>query len=398
MRSSTLEQSTSPIKHVVVIMQENRTFDNLFNGFPGADSAQSGMNEGLMVTLTPVPLAETVDMGHSHVAWWRAWDGGKMDGFADKNAKNPLYPYSYVPVSEIQPYWKLASRYALADRMFQSNTGPSFVAHQYMIAAQSGNASENPNNSAWGCDAPAGTTVALLGPNGTDLPGVFPCFDYNTIADLLDQAGMTWRYYAPSDNKTGSVFSAFEAIHHIFFGKDWTNDVISPQTQVLTDIAKGDLAQVTWIIPDWMHSDHPGNNSNEGPDWVASIVNAIGASKFWDSTAILITWDDWGGWYDHVMPPTVDNMGPGFRVPLIVVSPYAKHGYVSHQNYETSSLLTYIEKNFGLPNLGERDQTAGDFADCFDYSQSVKPYAEIRTRVGVESLLRESPTGWPDDD
>jgi len=113
-------------------------------------------------------------------------------------------------------------------------------------------------------------------------------------------------------------------------GSEWASRDISPQTQVLTDIANGNLAQVTWIVPDWAHSDHPGNNSSEGPDWVASIVNAIGASPFWNSTAILINWDDWGGWYDHVPPQTIDSMGPGFRVPLIVVSPYAKHGYVSH--------------------------------------------------------------------
>jgi len=283
--------------------------------------------------------------------------------------------------------------------MFQSNTGPSFAAHQYMIAGESGEADEDPSSIIWGCDSPAGATVALVGPNGTDLPGVFPCFDYQTMADLLDAEGIWWRYYAPADvTGRGSPFSAYEAIRQIFYGSDWTNNVISPQTRVLTDIANGELAQVTWIVPDLAHSDHPGSGSSEGPDWVASIVNAVGASPFWNSTAIFIAWDDWGGWYDHVPPPSIDNMGPGFRVPLIVVSPYAKHGYISHQVHESSGFLTFIEKNFGLPDLGTRDANADDFSDCFDYTQPLTPYTQIKTKVSAETLLQEEPTGPPDDD
>lgn len=390
--------ATSPIQHVVVIMQENRTFDNLFNGFPGADSAQSGMSQGTPVQLTAVPLAESTDLDHAHRAWWRAWDHGKMDGFADSTAQDPMYAYSYVRPRDIAAYWNLARTYTLSDRMFQSNTGPSFPAHQYMIAGQSGGAAEAPSASPWGCDAPAGTTVPLVGPEGGDLPGPFPCFDYQTIGDVLDQAGISWRYYSPTALNDRSAYTGFEAIRHIFYGQDWDSNVISPQTTVLTNIAEGHLAHVTWVVPDLAHSDHPGNNSSEGPDWVASIVNAIGASRFWNSTAIFITWDDWGGWYDHVAPNQLDNMGPGFRVPLIVVSPYAKHGYVSHQAAETASLLTYIEKNFRLSSLKARDATASDLSDCFDYRQEVKPFTAIPTRVTVQRLLSERPTGLPDDD
>ncbi len=392
--------SSYPIKHIVVIMQENRSFDNFFHGFPGADSAQSGMDKGTIVPLSPVPLAETYDLDHTHPGWWNAWDNGLMDGFAQAQTNPPLAAYSYVPSSQIQPYWTMATQYTLADRTFQSNTGTSFIAHQYMVAAQSGDADENPSptSAPWGCDAPAGTTVQLIGPNGTDLPGVFPCFDYQTMADLLDAKGITWRYYAPANGPpSNTTSSAYEAIRHIFYGNEWKSNNISPQTQVLTDIANGDMAQVTWIVPDWLHSDHPGNNSDEGPDWVASIVNAVGASPFWNSTAILIMWDDWGGWYDHVVPQSIDNMGPGFRVPLIVVSPYAKHGYVSHQVYETASLLTFMERNFGLPNLGARDATANDLFDCFDYSQKPTPFIAIQAKVAADRLLHEKPSGLPDD-
>jgi phospholipase C len=210
---------------------------------------------------------------------------------------------------------------------------------------------------------------------------------------------MTWRYYAPANAlPADSTASAYEAIDHVFYGNKWSSNNISPQTQVLSDIANGELAQVTWIVPDWLHSDHPGNNSNEGPDWVASIVNTIGASPFWNSTAIFINWDDWGGFYDHVAPQSIDNMGPGFRVPLIVVSPFAKHGYVSHQVFETASLVSFTEKNFGLPSLGARDAMANDLSDCFDYSQEPMPFVAIRTKVSVETLLREKPSGLPDTD
>ncbi len=390
--------TTTPIKHVVIIMQENRTVDNLFYGFPGADTVQSGLDGTTVVPMMPVDLGSTMVPNNSHFSFWKEWDHGKMDGFAKTGTTPTTLPYAYVPPSQIQEYWTLASEYTLSDETFQSGTGPSFPAHQYMIAAQSGTADEDPVGNIWGCDATPSTTVALVGPNGTDLPGVFPCFDYQTVADLLDTAGISWRYYTPQATNVGGDSTAFEAIKHIFYGSDWTTKVIYPQTQILKDIPAGQLAAVTWVIPDFNHSDHAGT-PGEGPSWVAQVVNAIGNSKFWSTTAILINWDDWGGWYDHVVPPVVDNsMGMGFRVPLIVVSPYAKHGYVSHVQYETASLVTYIEKNFGLPDLGQRDAVAGDLSDCFDFTQKPAKFNNIATRISVQQLLSEPYSGPPDTD
>jgi phospholipase C len=150
-------------------------------------------------------------------------------------------------------------------------------------------------------------------------------------------------------------------------------------------------------VPAFANSDHPGAPA-QGPDWVASVVNAIGASPYWDSTAIFVAWDDWGGWYDHVAPPQVDAMGLGFRVPVIVVSPYAKRGYVSHVTHESSGFLRYIEEVFGLPSLGTRDSIADDFNDCFDYTQTPKAYAAIATHHSVDFFLKQKPSGPPDDD
>jgi phospholipase C len=384
-----------PIQHIVVIMQENRSFDNLFHGFPGADTAQTGLDQGVAVALRPTPLGNGPDLDHTHTGWWKQWDGGKMDNFA---ISGTLLPYSYILPEEIAPYWTLARQFTLGDRMFQSNTGPSFVAHQYMIAGQSAKASENPSGGVWGCDAKPDARVPLLGPNGTDLPGIYPCFDYQTMADLLDARGITWRYYAPgSGTDRFFILSAYQAIRHIRFGPDWPVKVTSPETRVLTDIANGDLAQVTWIVPAFNNSDHPGAPA-QGPDWVGDIVNAIGASKYWNSTTIFIAWDDWGGFYDHVPPPQTDDMGLGFRVPVIVVGPYARRGYVSHVTHEASGFLRYMEEVFGLPSLGTRDRNADDFHDCFDMTQPPAPYAPVKTNHSAEFFLKQKPSGPPDDD
>jgi phospholipase C len=139
------------------------------------------------------------------------------------------------------------------------------------------------------------------------------------------------------------------------FGGDWAKAIV-PQTQVLKDIANKDLAQVSWVIPPGQDSDHAAVNDGTGPSWVASIVNAIGNSDYWSNTAIIITWDDWGGWYDHVPPPAIyDQYEYGFRVPLIVVSPYARQRYVSHVTHDFGSVLKFIEEAFGLPSLGYAD-------------------------------------------
>ncbi len=230
--------SSAPIKHVVVIMQENRTFDNFFHGFSrrrfGAERHEQRHSRAAIAC----PAGRNVrSEDHTPIPpGGRPGTTAKWMDLRRLQTNPPLAASSYVPPSQIQPYWTLATRYTLADRMFQSNTGTSFTAHQYMIAGQSGQADEDPfpNTAPWGCDAPAGTTVTLVGPNGTDLPGVFPCFDYQTMADLLDARGLTWRYYAPANSTPdGSTSSAYEAIRHIFYGAEWQSNNISPQTQVL---------------------------------------------------------------------------------------------------------------------------------------------------------------------
>jgi len=179
--------------------------------------------------------------------------------------------------------------------------------------------------------------------------------------------------------------------------------LIAPQNRVLTDAQFGTLASVSWVTPTKEDSDHPGSHSDTGPSWVASIVNAIGKSQYWDSTAIIVLWDDWGGFYDNAVPPQLDFRGLGIRVPCLIISAYAKQGYVSHTRYEDGSILRFMEQAFHLPPLGPTadgytDTRAQSIADSFDFTQSPRPFRPIRARYPIERFLREPPSDEPVDD
>ncbi len=405
------------IKHVVFVIQENRSLDNLFNGFPGADTVTYGRrHDNSVISLHPTSLNVPVDVDHARQTFLNSYNGGRMNGFDLIGTVPPQgtgdFPYAYVPQSETKPYWALAHEFTLADRTFASVGGPSFPAHQYLIAGTSGSAIDNPNQTAadifwWGCDSPSGTWVREIGRDGrADGPRVFPCFDYRTFADVLDEHQVSWRSYAPTANDLGSIWSAFDAVHHIRYGPDWNEKVITPQTRVLTDISADALPAVSWVTPDFRSSDHEtygigGHRQAErtdlGPEWVATVVNAIGRSRLWENTVVIVIWDDWGGWYDHVRPPQLDAMGLGFRVPMIVVSPYAKHAYVSHVQHEFGSLLKFAEEVFGLPSLGTTDARADDLNDCFDFTQAPQPYVPIATATSAAEFLAMPPSNVPPD-
>jgi len=404
------------IQHVVVIFQENRTPDNLFHGLSNADIANSGLNShGQMVPLAPVSLKANHDLDHSHRAFVAMYDGGKMDG-ADKvvvtcfkkvNCPPPNPQFVYVNPSEASPYLRLAEQYTFGDRMFQTNQGPSFPAHQFIIAGTSAPtatsellAAENPywaNNAIFdtGCTAPPSERVNMINPSGDESLRQYPCFEHLTLMDLLDAKGISWRYYTPS---AGFIWTGPNAIRHLRFGPDWHRNVILKPTQVLKDIGNGQLPAVSWVIPPGQASDHPGDDGS-GPSWVASIVNAIGTSPYWSNTAIFITWDDWGGFYDHVAPPIYNSYEYGFRVPLIVVSPYAKAHYVSHVTHDFGSILSFIEENFELASLGYADSRADNLSDCFDLNQVPLKFQTIAAPLKAQHFFDDQtlPTD-PDND
>jgi phospholipase C len=371
------------INHVVIIVQENRSFDNLFNGYPGADTVSIGKTKnGQTIPLQVYPLEGTGDLDHGHKGFQIDYDGGLMDGWDGEgwahNLMPPNAPYSYVPQTETVPLWTMAQQYVLSDRMFESVTGPSYPNHQYLIAGQSAFAIGNPTSpEPWGCDSLPGTTVDVLDKSGNEVTGPFPCFDYPTLADNLLARGKLFRYY--TGHMTGG-WNGYDAISHIRYNPTlWAKPYFRfPSATILKDIpANIRFAEVTWVVPANANSDHSGSGFNTGPAWVASVVNAIGNSKYWNTTVIFVVWDDWGGWYDHVSPPQLDNMGLGFRVPLLVISPYAKTGYISHNQHEFGSILKFTEETFGLPSLGNTDARADDLVDCFDFTQTPRAFVPI---------------------
>ena len=419
--TNTSSLMTSPIKHVIIVVQENRSLNTLFMNYPGAITSTTGQTiTGDTVPLTQVNLEDGIDIGHGHLAYVSEYQNGKMNGFNTISYFQPkgggpatgagLYPYAYVNPAETAPYWQLAQQYTLGDEMFPTESSGSFTAHQDLIAGgDSLDANDTlvdfPSTIPWGCDAPVGTYTDLLHPDGTiTFDGPFPCFKYRTIADSLDAANVSWKYYAPKINSTpalsdvgGEIWTAFDAISSVRYGPDW-NNISSPETNVLSDIQNGNLASVSWVIPDFKNSDHSDSASNTGPSWVTSIVNTVGQSKYWDSTAIVVVWDDWGGWYDPVAPPQLDYVGLGFRVPMLVISPYAKHGYVDHHVYEFGSILKYVENNFGLASIGTTDARSTSIINAFDYSQTPKPFSIIQAQYSARQILSVPPSYQPPDE
>ncbi len=399
--------SKGKIQHVVIIIQENRSFNNLFYRFRGATTQKYGFNTaGEKIELKPIGLATNWDIDHSSAAFFAACNGTgsipgtncRMNGF-DKESwgcyrycPNPNPPYSYVPHSETKPYFALAKQYVLADQMYASNfDGSSFVSHQYIIAAQSEAAVNYPP--IWGCEGGYGDFVQKVGPNRQIPDGrEEPCFDDTSLGQEADNAGISWAYYAVAIRPGGfGLWSAYQANQYVYNGPDWSKNVISPPSAFLNDVSNGNLRQISWVTPTCANSDHAGCNSATGPQWVASLVNAIGQSKYWNNTAIFIFWDDYGGWYDPAPPAYVDYDGLGIRVPMIIVSAYAKKGYVSHVHYEHGSILKFVENQFGLGRLSASDTRAkSPGRDCFDFSKPPRKFKVIPTVLGKQYFTHQA--------
>jgi len=399
----------------VIILQENRTLNNIFHGFPGANTTSVGYNtNGHSVTLHETRLMVPYDPGHEYGNWLTEYNGGLMDGFDREGADagNPPkdFAYAYAAQRDVQPYWDLAAEGVLADEFFADHRSQSYAGHLFPIAGASGPisaqepdyyVSENPDSGA-GCDD-IGTGQAIDILTGVENKKYHTCFDFQTIADVLTAGGKSWRYYVDSDS-VSSIVDGYDSIRHIRNNpKQWAN-VVSPSTQVVADAQNGNLANVSWVIGPYADSDHAGQKvpSSNGPSWVGGLMNAIGESPSWGTTAILFTYDDWGGWYDAVPPPTSFNaFGPGFRLPLVVVSPYAHRGLVDHNVHYMGSILHYIETNFGLGSLGTSDSRSDDLRSVFNYTQHPLKYRHVKTKQSLPSLLAQphapAPRGFARD-
>ncbi|HAH01346.1 MAG TPA: hypothetical protein DCL75_21430 [Ktedonobacter sp.] len=335
---------TTLITHAVIIMMENHTFDNYFGRFPGAN----GRND--------LPLASNPprgDLDHTSPAAYAAMDHGAMDEF-------PAEGYVQYTKDDIPNYWAYAQQFGLSDNFFTSMASSSTPNHIAMVTAQSGgiDTTSTPKS----CNSTQNTLAYSKDEQDNHL-WTFPCYNVNSLPQILQNNGVSWKYYS-----TGGNWDAPGFIQNL---SGSANDIQNPN-QFNTDVQSGKLADVSWVTPPPGQSDHPAQLLQLGQNFVTKIVTNIMNSSYWSNTAIFLTWDDWGGWYDHVPPPQTDAFGLGPRTPLIVISPYAKPGYISHAQGEFASFDKFVEENWNLPNLGQRDALAqtSDLMDFFDFQQA----------------------------
>ena len=380
-----------PIKHIIIIMQENRSFDEYFGTYPGVNGIPPGValttSPGSTQTVSPYLETNRNPAGgpHSWEAAHESYDNGKMDGFVWTSGPNAMgyYDYHVLPY-----YWTYASNYVLFDNFFESVLSYSLPAHLYLVAGQS-----------------AGYVTGKAP----------PVFDVKTIMDELKPAGISWKYYVgttfPGQFSPALMNEDPDPTDNWVIGSTWLNTTSDaggatdtpqlaatadtpayglwnplphianvmndpqllshdvPGYEFYNDIQSGNLPQVSWIMPSMLVSEHPNAGPQPGQKYVVGLVNRIMQSQYWQDSAIFVLWDDWGGFYDHVAPPMVDQYGLGFRVPALLISPYARQNYVSHQLYEFSSFLTLIEDQFGLKPLTNRDSSANRFYNEFNFNQ-----------------------------
>jgi phospholipase C len=419
-----------PIKHVVIVIQENRSFDDLFATFPGADGTKVGKAAAMppairqncpspivkptTVPLKQVALATSLDIDHIYSGYLKELDHGKMDGFDligsganGSSAPACLYAYQHVNPADVAPYWDIARQYVLADHTFQTQGSSSFTAHQDLIAGGTDISDtqaliDNPSYFPWGCDANKTVRTSVINRYSGKVytNGPFPCLLYSTMRDLLDAKSVSWKFYAlPVEKGSGGpgIWSAFDAIRAVRYSREWHTNVTRSNLQFFKDISQQRLPAVAWITPDAVNSDHPAEKSDTGPSWVASIVNAVGHSRYWNSTAVVVLWDDWGGFYDHVLPPRPRNWqgGPGFRVPMLIVSPYVK-ARVDHTTYTFGGILHFIEDVWDLGSLG-KDDTSTSIGTAFDFKMHARKFKTIPSKYSLDFFMHQKPSGEPPD-
>jgi phospholipase C len=379
--------AATPISHIIFIIKENRSFDSMFGTFPGVNGATTYTDAtGHIRPLSHQPDHLTSDIDHSHAGYLKAFDHGKLDKFstlagAIQNGADEADSQLYQ--GDIPNYWSYAKTFTIADNFFSTVSGPTFPNHLYTIAGEDANVDTIPKTGPglpWGCDTPAQYTVEQRFPDGSTKM-VPPCFNFPTLADLLDTAHISWKYYV----YPGSFLDTYDAIKHIRYGPDW-NTHRSNWTNFASDATAGHLPAVSWLLLPFASSEHPPHSVCQGENVTIQQINAVmGNSSLWSSTAIVLAWDDFGGFYDHVVPPVGPNpqINYGGRVPAIIISPYAKPKYVDHTMYTFPSLLKFTEDTYGLPSLTGMDSQSidgqmNDMFNAFNFSQA--PLAPLKLK------------------
>jgi phospholipase C len=377
-----LPAGINKIDHVIYVVQENRSFDNYFGTFPGADGFPPDTClpklPGSAACVRPFHMPKgqpACDLSHEWEVAHAAYDAGRMDGFVW--AEGTAYTMGYYDERDIPNYWDYARHYTLCDRFFSSLNGPSLPNHLYTVAAQSGGLVVNV------------FTIRAVDEAMDDADG----FSFATMVNLFSKAKISWKYYVETqpvpappgpyqptarsasnefpDPKKFSLWNPLPAFGEIRRDPDTMAHLVDLK-EYFNDLTHGSLPEVSWITPDFNDSEHPPEPTApvaQGMWYVTHLLNALMQSPYWKDTVVFLTWDDYGGFYDHVPPPLMDAFGYGPRVPTIVISPYAKPGYISHEAYDFTSPLKFIEERFNLPHLTPRDHHANDMQDAFDFNQ-----------------------------
>jgi phospholipase C len=399
---------STPIEHIVIIVKENRSFDHYFGKFKGADGATTAkLSDGTIIDLKKAP--KEVDASKVKIGWGAsttAVNNGAMNGFDKVDGIGMDETFCQYDSTDLPNYYVYANNYALCDKFFTPSHGPSFCNHLFLVAGQAGGAVGNPEDPnagfidkyrnyiyPWGWSAPDNITVATLSGNR-----IIPHFNFTTIIDKIKEKGLTWREFCPilkwiAPDKVEYKYSRFGMIKHIYESSEFNTNIqnLDQFENVINSsgLANYTIFSNTFAVPPAylstvsaflqtgsslpLTSEHPPLGTCIGEDYTVTIINKIMNSQYWNSTAIIVFWDDYGGFYDHVAPPQIDTYGLGIRVPCLIISPYVKKG-VQSQQFEFSSINKFIKTIFSTNGfLSSRDSLANDMISCFDFNQTPLP-------------------------
>ena len=380
----------TPIKHLIFVMQENHTFDNYFGTYPGADGIPANTRMPIDPAnpqagyVEPWRIGETTiqDLSHNGQAFRLQFNGGRMDSFVsglNTLRENGRISMGYYDDRDIPYYWNLADHYVLFDRFFSSAPAGSFVNHVYSVAGT----------------APGSENPLVDATEMNKLP---------TIFDRLQAAGIPWKFYVqnydPSINYRhveGVGARDSQVIWVPLLNQDRFIDDpelaghIVDLKQYYSDLQQGTLPAVSYIVPSGK-SEHPPQYPRGGERFVKGLLQELMRSSAWESSAFLLAYDDWGGWYDHVSPPPVDATGYGLRVAALLVSPYAREAYIDHTTLDFTSALKFIENNWGVAPLASRDAAANDLASAFDFAQPPRPPQFLPLAREAIAPVKHAPT------
>jgi phospholipase C len=399
-QAGTAAPAATKIEHVVIISKENRSFDHYFGKLPGVNgTTMANKSDGTTVPLAAAkdPLGPPGDVDHNNAAFNTAYNGGQMNGFdlEGRAYANDGYPNALSQMSEnqIPNYWAYGKRYGIGDRNFSDWKGVSFGNNLFLFAGQSGQFEASQNNRFafdfphgpggenlkdwWGCDNPVGSTVKMQNYFTGAKDKMYPCFDYQGMPNLLSDNGLSWKVYS-DETENSNVHNAADALSPIRNDPtQWAN--IVDFSQFRRDAANGTLPAVSWVVS--VQTEHPPLTACMGENETTDQLNALMNGPEWNSTAVFIVWDEWGGFYDHVPPPQVDLISYGVRVPMLVISPWTRRGtlplggYVSHKMSSQSSILKFVSDNWGLPYITPHvaDPMLGNLMNYFDFSKPTPP-------------------------